>query len=69
MDIVLTEFSGEWELLAYGRQVWYQWHQGNTPCKRNFPTKESALDRIRKCREDQQKLLRFVIKHDLWGAS
>ena len=69
MDITLTEFSGEWELLAGGRQVWYLWHQGNTPCQRNFPSKESALERIKQCREDREKLLRFTLKHDLWAKS
>ena len=67
MDTQITEFNGSWELLSGGRQVWYLWGEGDATCVRNFPSKEAAIARVRQCRCDRQKLLQFVIKHDLWG--
>lgn len=67
MDTQITEINGSWELLSDGRQIWYQWGQGDATCIRNFPSKEAAIARVSQCRVDRHKLLQFAIKHDLWG--
>lgn len=71
MSIDITNKGDGWELVVDGRRVWNVINYGSRMSSDEglFPTREAAVKRISDCRKDKLKLLAFVMKHNLWGAS